>query len=147
MGMSTGDIPDSSFTASSYYNPYMPANARFGITRCWIPRTRSAVVEWLKIDLGRETLVYGVITQGSPDYNQWTRTYKLSFSMDGETWDTYRGTDGSDKVFQGNYDRSSPVYNFLNPPVTTRHVRFHPCTHYDRPAARMEVLGCPTELI
>ncbi|XP_035677446.1 lactadherin-like [Branchiostoma floridae] len=148
MGMSTGDIPDSSFTASSYYDHrFVPANARFGIIRSWIPRTVTAEVEWLKIDLGQETLVYGVITQGRPDYSQWTQSYRLSFSMDGETWTTYADTDGSDKVFQGNYDRSSPVYNFLDSPLTTRHVQFHPRTYTSRPAVRMEVLGCPTELL
>ncbi|XP_078610300.1 uncharacterized protein LOC144881252 [Branchiostoma floridae x Branchiostoma japonicum] len=146
MGMSTGEIPDSSFTASSYYDHrFVPVNARFNINRCWIPRTPTA--EWLKIDLGQETLVYGVITQGRPDYGQWTMTYKLSFSMDGQTWATYAGTDGSDKVFQGNYDRSSPVYNFLHTPVTTRHVQFHPLAYQNYPAVRMEVLGCPTELL
>ncbi|XP_035676076.1 uncharacterized protein LOC118415515 [Branchiostoma floridae] len=52
MGMSTGDIPDSSFTASSYYDHrFVPANARFGITRSWIPRTLTAEVEWLKVGL------------------------------------------------------------------------------------------------
>ncbi|CAH1273114.1 MFGE8 [Branchiostoma lanceolatum] len=99
------------------------------------------------VDLGQESRVYGVITQGRPDYGQWARTYKLSFSTDGGNWTTYADTDGSDKLFQGNYDRSSPVYNFLDSPVTTRHVQFHPRTYQSRPVMRVEVLGCPTEML
>ncbi|XP_035694676.1 lactadherin-like [Branchiostoma floridae] len=99
MGMSTGDIPDSSITASSYFSDrWAPAKARFGINGNWIPRRVNAKAEWLKVDLGQESRVYGVITQGRPEIDRWTITYKLSFSTDGQTWTTYAGTDGSEKV-------------------------------------------------
>ncbi|XP_066291236.1 lactadherin-like isoform X2 [Branchiostoma lanceolatum] len=148
MGMSTRVIPDDSVTsATPYDHRFVAANGRFGTNRSWLARSMNMDAVWLKVDLGQESRVYGVITQGRPDYGQWARTYKLSFSMDGGNWTTYADTDGSDKLFQGNYDRSSPVYNFLDSPVTTRHVQFHPRTYQSRPVMRVEVLGCPTELL
>ncbi|XP_019632524.1 PREDICTED: inactive carboxypeptidase-like protein X2 [Branchiostoma belcheri] len=149
MGMSTGTIPDSSITATSVYdNRFLAKMGRVGTNRKgWLARSLNMDAEWMKVDLGQESRVYGVVTQGRPDYNQWARTYKLSFSQDGQTWTTYANLDGSDKVFAGNYDRSSPVYNFLERPVTVRYVRFHPRTYTSRPVMRVEILGCPTDML
>ncbi|KAI8486253.1 hypothetical protein Bbelb_359690 [Branchiostoma belcheri] len=149
MGMSTGSIPDSSITATSAYdNRFLAKMGRFGTNRKgWLARSLNMDAEWMKVDLGQESRVYGVVTQGRVDYNQWARTYKLSFSLDGQTWTTYANLDGSDKVFAGNYDRSSPVYNFLDRPVTVRYVRFHPRTYTSRPVMRVEILGCPTDML
>ncbi|KAI8509433.1 hypothetical protein Bbelb_132810 [Branchiostoma belcheri] len=149
MGMSTGNIPDSSITATSVYdNRFLAKMGRVGTNRKgWLARSLNMDAEWMKVDLGQESRVYGVVTQGRPDYNQWARTYKLSFSQNGQTWTTYANLDGSDKVFAGNYDRSSPVYNFLDRPVTVRYVRFHPRTYTSRPVMRVEILGCPTDML
>ncbi|XP_035695921.1 uncharacterized protein LOC118429529 [Branchiostoma floridae] len=143
MGMFGGVIPDSSVTASSVFRDFEPGGARFGSNRKWVPSGYDD--QWLQVDLGQESRVYGVITQGRPDYAQWTMTYKLSFSTDGEAWATYAGTDGSDKVFPGNSNKNSPIYQYVDPPVAARYVRFLPQTYHGRPAMRVEILGCAAE--
>ena len=48
--------------------------------------------QWLQIDLGYLHVVTGVATQGrnSTLYHMWVKTYELSFSKDGETWEVYK---------------------------------------------------------
>ena len=42
--------------------------------------------------------VLKVETKGREDYPQWSGSYKLMFSIDGETWETYQDPYGTDKV-------------------------------------------------
>ncbi|KAI8494565.1 hypothetical protein Bbelb_277910 [Branchiostoma belcheri] len=96
---------------------------------------------WLQVDLNSLKSVAGVITQGRAGYPQWVTSYKLAFSNDGVTWETYT-EDGREKVFAGNTDENTEVEHFLDPPVTARFVRFYPQTVYGHPSMRMEVLLC-----
>eukprot|EP00058_Branchiostoma_floridae_P004746 XP_002590234.1 hypothetical protein BRAFLDRAFT_97400 [Branchiostoma floridae] len=55
--------------------------------------------QWLQVDVGAETTVAGVITQGRPgSSNQWVTSYKLRFSRDGSMWSTYLDKLGRDRV-------------------------------------------------
>eukprot|EP00058_Branchiostoma_floridae_P004749 XP_002590237.1 hypothetical protein BRAFLDRAFT_97397 [Branchiostoma floridae] len=102
--------------------------------------------QWLQVDVGAETTVAGVITQGraassSGHQTEWVTSYKLRFSTDGVTWSTYLDKFGREKVFSGNSDQDTEVRHLLDPPVTARHVRFWPQTWNDRISMRVEVLG------
>ena len=48
--------------------------------------------QWLQIDLGYLHVVTGVATQGrnSTLEHMWVKTYELSFSKDGNTWEVYK---------------------------------------------------------
>lgn len=48
--------------------------------------------QWLQIDLGYLHVVTGVATQGrnSSLHHMWVKTYVLSFSKDGKTWEVYK---------------------------------------------------------
>ncbi|KAI8513969.1 hypothetical protein Bbelb_082930 [Branchiostoma belcheri] len=96
---------------------------------------------WLQVDLNSLKSVAGVITQGRAGYPQWVTSYKLAFSNDGVTWETYT-EDGREKVFAGNTDENTEVEHLLDPAVTARFVRFYPQTVYGHPSMRMEVLLC-----
>ncbi|KAI8513971.1 hypothetical protein Bbelb_082950 [Branchiostoma belcheri] len=96
---------------------------------------------WLQVDLNSLKSVAGVITQGRAGYPQWVTSYKLAFSNDGVTWETYT-EDGQEKVFAGNTDENTEVEHLLDPPVTARFVRFYPQTVHGHPSMRMEVLLC-----
>ncbi|XP_035685096.1 latent-transforming growth factor beta-binding protein 2-like isoform X3 [Branchiostoma floridae] len=162
LGMESGSIPDDSITASSWFNDWVydfyddPATEYpaefyswdFGATWYarlngdgWAP-TYSRVGEWLQVDLGEMKNVKGTITLGSPDDNFYVTSYKLQYSTDETTWTTYADTDGSEKVFPGNTDRTTPVTNLLDNPIGTRYVRFLPQTWRDYPVLRVEILGC-----
>ena len=55
--------------------------------------------QWLQVDLGIETTVTFVATQGRNQYNQWVTKYKLNYSDDGNSFQIFK-QDGksSDKV-------------------------------------------------
>ncbi|XP_035672286.1 adipocyte enhancer-binding protein 1-like [Branchiostoma floridae] len=93
------------------------------------------------VDVGAETTVAGVITQGRAGADQWVTSYKLRFSRDGITWSTYLDNLGRDRVFSGNSDRDTEVRHLLEPPVTARYVRFWPQAWNSHLSMRVEVLG------
>eukprot|EP00058_Branchiostoma_floridae_P004738 XP_002590226.1 hypothetical protein BRAFLDRAFT_97411 [Branchiostoma floridae] len=99
--------------------------------------------QWLQVDVGAETTVAGVITQGrsSDTYLQRVTSYKLRFSRDGSTWSTYLDKLGREKVFSGNTDQDTEVRHLLDPLVTARYVRFWPQTWTGHISMRVEVLG------
>ena len=96
-----GKLPDSSFTATSNYNDprYRIKNGRlhnrqFG----WCPATTTNTPhDYLQVDLGAVYQVCAVATQGNPNGNEWTKTFKLKFSFDGSNWRMYQEK-GADKV-------------------------------------------------
>ncbi|XP_078700024.1 uncharacterized protein LOC144926863 [Branchiostoma floridae x Branchiostoma belcheri] len=144
LGMETGDIPDTSISASSEYNSGHCRIVQGRLNRAshyaWCAG-QSNQGQWLQVDLGSAT-VSGVVTQGRRGANQYVKKYKLSFSGDGDSWTTYKDTDGSDKVFNGNKNDRDAVTQTLHSPVTTRYIRFVPQTWHGHISLRVEILGC-----
>ena len=91
---SGGTIPDSSFSASSYYNSnYKPSFGRLnGANRGWSPKTKTNLADFLQIDLLYEYVICAVATQGANGISEWTTNYKIQLSMDGITAVTYQET-------------------------------------------------------
>ena len=55
--------------------------------------------QWFQIDLGIETTVTFVATQGRNSYNQWVTKYKLKYSNDGGSFQVFKQQgESSDKV-------------------------------------------------
>ena len=44
--------------------------------------------------------------------------------------------------FDGNTDKNNVVYHDLNPPITTRYIRFLPVEWNDEISIRVELYGC-----
>ena len=79
-------------TASSVQNASTPAkNGRLNYTSgsSWCAGT-SDTNPYLQIDLQTLHIICAVSTQGNSQANQWVKTYKLQFSMDGTTWKDYK---------------------------------------------------------
>ncbi|XP_066276034.1 uncharacterized protein [Branchiostoma lanceolatum] len=152
LGMESGAIPDSHITASTTHPDCATSKARLhspeegrtsqgGWAGAWCANYPLNTNEWLQVDMGAETTVAGVITQGRPAGNQWVKSYKLRFSRDGTTWSTYLDKLGREKVFSGNSDQDTEVRHLLDPSVTARYVRFWPQTWNSYLSMRVEVLG------
>ena len=75
---------------------------------------------WMRIDLGANKSVIGVVTQGRKNNDQRVTSYSLSYSHDDST---YHGVDGG-RSFSGNDDRDTKVTNYLVTPVSARYVKF-----------------------
>ena len=99
--MESGKILDGAITASTYYNsPLGPANARLNVNRGWCAWTTIDAGKqngWIQVDLGDIIWVTGVATQGRCVHPQWVKSYKVSYSTDGQNWEFYDES-GSTKV-------------------------------------------------
>ncbi|XP_048587804.1 EGF-like repeat and discoidin I-like domain-containing protein 3 [Nematostella vectensis] len=144
IGMESGVISDSAIIASSYFTigifTLPPANGRLNNEKAWASASQSAE-EYLQIDLGRETTVTKVATQGHPDWYEWTKSYKIGYSTDLFTWKLYREGE-QEKVFPGNTDRNTVVYGVLAQPIVARGIRIIVVTFQHWPALRVEVYEC-----
>ncbi|XP_041474462.1 uncharacterized protein LOC121423208 [Lytechinus variegatus] len=157
LGLENGNIPDSSLTASSFWgnnSPCSPKMARLHIKR--IDGTSvcgswsSGVVDsnqWIQVDLLTLYRIHGVATQGREDWTQWVTSYKINCSKDGLIFDTVKEfttkttNQLTDKVFVGNYDHSTVVYNAFPEPIVCRYVRLLPMSWYHHISLRMELYG------
>ncbi|XP_078661525.1 P-selectin-like [Branchiostoma floridae x Branchiostoma belcheri] len=149
--MESGVIPDESITASSHWDADLVANNGrlnaidgFG---AWAAGN-SAVGEFLQVDFGHMKRVTGTIVQGrNVGVDQWVTSYKLQYSREATTWATYTVNDGSEKVFPGNTDRSTPVMNLLATDIDARYVRFVVQTWHNHISMRAEILGCNIDAV
>uniref|UniRef100_UPI00398E5086 discoidin, CUB and LCCL domain-containing protein 1 n=1 Tax=Pristiophorus japonicus TaxID=55135 RepID=UPI00398E5086 len=101
--------------------------------------------EWLQIDLGERKNITGIVTKGSTnnDYNFYVKTYKISYSKDGNIWRTYkRKHSKEDKVFEGNVNYQQLARNNFIPSFVGRYIRISPQQWHHRIALKVKVIGC-----
>ena len=108
-----------------------------GSPQAWSAGT-NAVGQWMYIDAGAEREVYGVVTQGRKDSNQWATTYKVDVYLSG-SWVAVRNEAGS-STFTGNTDGNTQVQNRFSNSVKTRYVSFAPLSWYDYGSMRAGLL-------
>lgn len=145
--MRSGRIEDSQITASDYIDNWEPKLARLelsGRVNAWMGGNKRS---WLQVDLQRPSLVHGVQTQGAKSSlglkDFFIMHFTISYSLDLETWTTYRGNSTKPKyIFNGNIDGSKVKENHLDPPILGRYIRIQPITILRNPALRLELLGC-----
>uniref|UniRef100_UPI0037E92206 coagulation factor VIII n=1 Tax=Semicossyphus pulcher TaxID=241346 RepID=UPI0037E92206 len=145
LGMKSGRIEDSQITASDHIDSWLPSLARLdqsGYINAWMGKDGNS---WLQVDLQKPTLLHAVKTQGvrAKLRDHFIRIYSISYSLDAETWTTYRGN-STKHVHRFHGDLHSPRVkeNSINPPFVARYVRIHPIDYQQRPALRLELLGC-----
>ncbi|KAK3750410.1 hypothetical protein QZH41_016970 [Actinostola sp. cb2023] len=149
------NIPDSSFTASSYLyqdsdpsnKRYMPYNARLNEQWGWSPRDNDNSTDYLQIDLGAVRVITAVATQGNggktpgeSPFKEWVKTYKLEFKKDDSSeWIEYQHVISIDKGRTYGFDSDNVIrYNLANP-QTARYIRFVPVDYYNFKAMRVDV--------
>ena len=80
-------------TASTFYNNNeYPYYGRVNGTRgngAWCP-TDNNKGDYLQVDMMKMYSVCAVATQGSRKHDYWTTSYKLHFSTNGATWESYK---------------------------------------------------------
>ncbi|XP_032410683.1 coagulation factor VIII isoform X1 [Xiphophorus hellerii] len=145
LGMKSGRIEDSQITASDHSGNWEPRLARLDMTGFYNAWMGKGTMSWLQVDLLRPTLLHGIQTQGvsSKLRDHYTATFKVSYSLDQETWTTYRGKSSiNTRKFRGNLDSSKTKENSFSPPFVARYIRIHPHDYKQKPALRLELLGC-----
>ena len=58
--------------------------------------------EWIQFDLGRVRTVYGIVTRGRADYEQWVETYMVYYAQELNKWDELVDMLGLDTVVSTN---------------------------------------------
>eukprot|EP00057_Strongylocentrotus_purpuratus_P016209 XP_011670683.1 PREDICTED: lactadherin-like [Strongylocentrotus purpuratus] len=158
LGVEDGRIPDSSLTSSSIYGSgYETYRGRLNnVTGAWAPAYKDKN-KWIKVDLGEDTSVTGVITQGEPTANYMVTSFQISYSRDDKNWafalEEHCGVRKVSVIcaipfkvnfvlkFTGNYDRGIHVTHTLARPVVGRSFRIYPKTKYNQFGLRMELYG------
>ncbi|KAK3738673.1 hypothetical protein QZH41_000716 [Actinostola sp. cb2023] len=142
-------LPDSSFFSTTNFMPgdwsasaanarlYQEDNAATKRVGGWCATERDN--QYIGVDLGKEMKVRAIATQGRDNSHEVVQQYKLSFSVDGQNYNTYQEK-GVDKVFDGNCDFFTPVINTFTP-TRARYVRLH-VIKSSYPCARLELYGC-----
>ncbi|CAB4026958.1 Hypothetical predicted protein [Paramuricea clavata] len=147
LGMRNGLISDSQISASSQWDSnHSPSNSRLfyaphnGRTGAWSSKTND-VNQWLQIHFKRLTAIVGVSTQGRAGLTQFVKSYTLSYSQDGSTFQSYT-SNGLLKVFTGNSDTDTVVDHSLPTAIIAKYIRVHPKTWHGHISMRVEFNGC-----
>lgn len=142
--MESKAISDDSISASSIHDVnHNAARARLNSRRqgvlsgAWSARKNDAF-QWLEVSFKKVTKITAFATQGREDSNQWVKSYKLQYSLDGGHFENYNG--GS--VFDGNKDRNTIVGHMLSKPFLAKFIRIRPVSWYVHISMRMEFYGC-----
>ena len=108
----------------------------------------------MQIDVGSTVTVYGVVTQGRADYDQWVMHYKVQTRIKSvdecceDSWNDVPPTaaqaakSGSAGSFPGNTDRNTEVRNLFAKPLRARYVRFVPTRFKNWVSMRAALLAC-----
>ena len=94
LGMENGDIPRGNIRASGHSGNYYPSQARLNGPSTW---KSGYGPQWIQADIGYQTYVAGVITQGHT--NNWVSSFKVSiFQMTTVDDEIYVSEGGEAKV-------------------------------------------------
>ncbi|CAH1243309.1 RS1 [Branchiostoma lanceolatum] len=147
LGMESGAVKDKDILASSEGRGQQARCARLNNSDCWRPDSNtSRTQQFLEVDLGEETVVTGVVTQGNPDDNEWVEKYKVAYRKDKDShWEYCKNNIGRDMIFDGNEDNKTTVTQLFPTPVTARYIRIEPDAVHGQLALRAEILGYSNE--
>ena len=96
LGMENGEISDGQITSSSdWHSSHRAANGRLnfvagnGRTGAWSSGAND-LNQWLQVDFQRSTIITAISTQGRKKYNQFVKSYTISFGDDGKHFNSYK---------------------------------------------------------
>ncbi|KAL9959836.1 hypothetical protein ACROYT_G033194 [Oculina patagonica] len=96
---------------------------------------------YVQIDLGENVEIFRLATKGRELTGHWVTSYSISHSSDGLSFNFFQ-EDGQLKVFPGNTDPSSVVFNEVNITTPVKFIRFHPVSFNEQPCMQASVFGC-----
>ncbi|KFO84841.1 Coagulation factor V, partial [Buceros rhinoceros silvestris] len=151
MGLASGVILDSQIDASDHIDYWEPKLARLnnsGTYNAWSTTMRKEELSWIQVDFQRQVLLTGIQTQGAKQFlkSLYIQKFFIVYSKDKQKWSTFKGDSSpAQKIFEGNSDAYGIKENIIDPPIIARYVRVYPTEAYNRPALRMELLGCEVD--
>ena len=105
LGLESGLVTFQQMTASSTFKKnHGPSNGRLnhaaanGKTGAWSAGANDTN-QWLQVDFGRNVRITKLATQGRQDYDQWVKTFTLSYTLDGNPSFQIYQENGAEKVW------------------------------------------------
>ncbi|KAJ7379101.1 hypothetical protein OS493_018900 [Desmophyllum pertusum] len=95
-------------------------------------------MQYLEIDLKRNSYITDIITQGAVVEEAWVENYTISFGHSGDIWRQYKESD-SLKVFQANNDSTSTVTRQFMKQVLARFIRIYPVSWTAHVCMRVDI--------
>ncbi|XP_031554820.1 uncharacterized protein LOC116291753 isoform X2 [Actinia tenebrosa] len=143
VGLEVPSIIQNSQMNSSFHldNNHTASHGRLYGSSSWCSSTLSNT-QYIQINLGQVVTVTGIATQGDHTMDKWVTTYTISYSMDGNLWNTYKAGSNRNEILLGNGDKENVRVQWLSHPVTARHVRVIPQTWNTAICMRIELYGC-----
>ncbi|XP_076877600.1 milk fat globule EGF and factor V/VIII domain containing b [Brachyhypopomus gauderio] len=152
LGMEGGGIAQSQITASSIYYGILglqrwgPELARLnnkGLVNAWTSASHDKN-PWIEIKMQRKMRFTGIVTQGASRMGtaEYIKAFKVTSSLDGHTYTTYKGEDQKDRIFVGNVDNDGTKTNVFDPPIIAQYIRILPVVCRSACTLRMELVGC-----
>lgn len=132
-------IPDAQISGHLTFGTFLPWEGRLGSSTGWVGNDTGS---WLQIDLGEPRHVFAVATQGYRSSTYYISTFKVTYSVDGNTF-VYAQSQGSE-VFPGNSNYDMIQKHIFDKSVRARFIRFNPDSWHSggHPGLRVEVYGC-----
>ncbi|XP_028419313.1 uncharacterized protein LOC114545227 [Dendronephthya gigantea] len=150
LGVENGKVLDSQLSASSEWNfNHGVLNGRLNFKAhghrqgAWSSRHNNHH-QWFQVNFGLQATVTEILTQGRSNYNQWVKSYFVSYSKYGLDFITYR-VNGLVKVFNGNNNRNTIVRQIVSPVIVTQYIRIHPKSWHGHISMRVDFAGCQKE--
>ncbi|XP_058944112.2 EGF-like repeat and discoidin I-like domain-containing protein 3 [Pocillopora verrucosa] len=156
--MEDHNITESQITASSLQNGATNARLNFKPTNllatgAWCAAPDDTSQPWLQIDFQDKVTLSQVAIQGrfydgsavSSSFFHWVEKYSLNYSLDGMYFKAYKQFDDV-KIFQGNWDSNTVVFNSITPVIYTRYIRILPKSWEGNPCIRAEFFTCHKEI-
>ncbi|XP_072017210.1 uncharacterized protein [Amphiura filiformis] len=147
LGMTNNTIPDENIQASSELSStYVASKGRLNGPSAWVAANGQTGPIWIQADIGYQTYVSGVITQGDgkPNYPDYVTSFSVStFRTTGANEMFVEDQNGIAIIFPGNVDRDTEVTTIFSEPVYASIVRINCLTkHNYYYMLRFEILGC-----
>eukprot|EP00942_MAST-04A_sp_MAST-4A-sp1_P007040 g7040.t1 len=133
----TKNVPETDRKYKNQKSGEKHAQSQIDSPKAWSAANNNAN-NWMEMDLGSVYSVVGVVTQGRgdwPDDDEWVKTYTISTSVDGNTWQAVE----SGKIFNGNTDENTKITNTFAS-IPARYVRLFPKKYHDHMSMRAAVL-------
>ena len=156
LGIRTGKIPDSRFTASSVWRneaANMPFRARLHEKRYngWCSAEGSPLSHYIQVDLGALKELSGLALQGGYNGSRYLKTYSIEYSSDGVKWQFYRKPGQDDRMIMPGLNgggSGETRINWLEVNIVARYVRIVPSSrNSDRSCVRFDLFGCAHKTI
>ena len=74
-------------------------NLFYGYSGSWSSLTVDGN-QWIQVEFGTPFEITAIQTQGRSDYDQWVKSYKLSYGSDGINWNNVNDENGEEMVRQ-----------------------------------------------